>query len=74
MATLKPSKIVKQYGYLDPDFLMTLFPETFSVYESRSEFSFWCLWSAPLLVTTDIRNLEGAKKDILTNEEVIAID
>jgi alpha-galactosidase len=41
---------------------------------SRSEFSFWCLWSAPLFVATDIRKLSGVKKEILTNEEVIAID
>ena len=28
MATLGPSKIAQQFGYMDPDFLETLFPET----------------------------------------------
>lgn len=42
--------------------------------DSRSEFSFWSLWSSPLIVATDVRNLHGARKDILTNPEVIAIN
>jgi len=65
--TLKPSAITKQYGYIDPDFLETLFPITMSFIDSRTEFSFWALWSAPLLVSTDIRNLTDKKKAILTN-------
>ena len=40
---------------------------------SRTEFSFWAIWSAPLLVATDIANLTEAKKSILLNEEVLAV-
>eukprot|EP00045_Choanoeca_perplexa_P006844 m.59296 g.59296 ORF g.59296 m.59296 type:complete len:71 (-) comp13816_c0_seq1:269-481(-) len=32
------------------------------------------LWSAPLLVATDLRNLSVEKRSIVTNQEVIAID
>ena len=42
--------------------------------DSRTEFSFWCLWSAPLLVTSDVRGLFGHRKEILTNAEVIAVN
>ena len=41
---------------------------------ARPRFSFWSLWSAPLFVATDMRNLTAEKREILTNEEVIAID
>jgi alpha-galactosidase len=42
--------------------------------DSRTEFSFWSLWSSPLIVTSDVRNLFGHRKEILTNAEVIAIN
>jgi len=77
MATLVPSKWVREYGYMDPDFLMTLFsqlPDTMGFINSRTEITFWSMWSAPLIVATDIRNLSAKKKELLTNTEVIAID
>ncbi len=40
--------------------------------EQISEFSFWCLWSAPLIVATDVRYLDD-KKHIL-NKEAIAVN
>ncbi len=42
--------------------------------DSRAEFSFWALWSAPLIVTSDVRDLFGHRKEILTNPEVIAVN
>jgi alpha-galactosidase len=42
--------------------------------DSRAEFSFWSLWSAPLIVTSDVRALFGHRKEILTNAEVIAVN
>jgi len=74
MATLPPSKYIKQYGWLDPDFLETMMPITLPFTESRTEYSFWSLWSSPLIVATDIRKLNDQKKSILMNPEVIAID
>eukprot|EP00041_Stephanoeca_diplocostata_P029399 m.867086 g.867086 ORF g.867086 m.867086 type:complete len:434 (-) comp23554_c2_seq1:48-1349(-) len=74
MATLVPSKWIKQYGWLDPDFLMTMYPITMDFTKSRTEFTFWSMWSAPLLVSTDIRHMSNDMHTILMNPEVIAID
>jgi alpha-galactosidase len=74
IATLKPSTFVKQYGWMDPDFLMTLFWPSMTYTYSKTEFSFWSLWSAPLVVATNIYNMTAEKMSILMNAEVIAID
>lgn len=74
IATLKPSTFVKQYGWMDPDFLMTMFWPTMSFIYSRTEFSFWALWSSPLMVATNVYNMTAEKRSILMNEEVIAIN
>lgn len=64
---------------MDPDFLETLF-EPFDAYStmnytnSRTEYTFWSLWSSPLLMATDPADLSDEKKSILMNEEVIAIN
>jgi alpha-galactosidase len=42
--------------------------------EYRTHFSMWALFSAPLLVGTDISNMSKDTRDILFNREVIAID
>ena len=49
-------------------------PVTMSATNSRTEFSFWALWSAPLVVSTDIRNMSQSMRSILTNPEIIAVD
>jgi len=73
-ATLRQSTKIKKFGWLDPDFLETLFWPTMNFVDSRTEFSFWSLWSAPLVIATDLRNLTAEKKAIITNPEVIAVD
>jgi alpha-galactosidase len=42
--------------------------------EYRSHFSFWCLLAAPLMAGNDLRAMNAATRDILTNKEVIAIN
>jgi len=82
MADLQPSKWTQQYGWMDPDFLMTLFLENYTIgdwtpmdyVDSRTEFSFWALWSSPMILATDPRNMSEAKKSIVMNEEVIAVN
>jgi len=59
-------------GWNDPDFLMTG-AITMSHIDSITEFSFWSLFAAPLIVCTDIRDM-STKKDILLNSEVVAIN
>lgn len=52
---------------------MTEFPITMNFIHSRTEFTFWSLWSAPMLVATDVCNLSDEKKSILTNKEVLNV-
>jgi len=65
------SKYAAPGGWNDPDFLM---PGEWWLEEidSQTEFSFWCLFSAPLFVATDIRVLDN-KQEIL-NTEAIAVN
>ena len=74
IADLVPSRWTKPFGWLDPDFLMTDYHPTMDFTASRTEFSFWALWSAPLMVATDLRHMSDDKRAILTNAEVIAIN
>jgi alpha-galactosidase len=57
----------------DPDMLEVgnggLTPE-----ESRSHFSFWALFAAPLMAGNDLASMTPDVRDILTNREVIAVD
>lgn len=74
MADLSPSKYQQPHAWMDPDFLETLFePFTMNYTNSRTEFAFWSLWSAPLLVATDPADMSEEKKAILMNPEVLAI-
>lgn len=42
--------------------------------EYQSQMSLWCLMAAPLMITCDVRNMNAATKNILTNKEVITIN
>eukprot|EP01095_Lingulamoeba_sp_RSL-Kostka_P009897 TRINITY_DN3465_c0_g1_i1.p1 TRINITY_DN3465_c0_g1~~TRINITY_DN3465_c0_g1_i1.p1 ORF type:complete len:422 (-),score=134.95 TRINITY_DN3465_c0_g1_i1:69-1310(-) len=63
-------------GWNNPDFLMigefTEGFDEFSEIDYETEFSFWCLFAAPLIVATDIRNLDN-KQQIL-NEKAIKVN
>ena len=36
--------------------------------------AFWCLWSAPLLMSNDLRDIKPEFKAILQNKHVIAVN
>src|SRR5882672_7434057 len=42
--------------------------------EYRSHFSLWCILAAPLMAGNDLKNMSPEIKEILTNQEVIAVD
>jgi alpha-galactosidase len=42
--------------------------------EYRTQMSMWCMFAAPLIIGTDVRNLRPAALEILSNPEIIAID
>lgn len=42
--------------------------------EYRAHFSMWAIFAAPLMAGNDIRNMNAATREILTNREVIAVN
>lgn len=75
------------YRWADPDFLMTggagcdagimrageRCPGQTEA-EYRTEFALWSLWSAPLLVASDLRNMTAFQRSVLLNRELIAVN
>lgn len=79
------SKFAGPGGWNTPDFLKTggvgcadqlaghLCPNQ-TLEEYRTEFSLWVITNAPLLVSTDIRQLTSVQREILLNPEVIQVN
>ncbi len=42
--------------------------------EYKAHFSFWCLLAAPLMAGNDLRNMDGETREILLNQDAIAIN
>jgi alpha-galactosidase len=42
--------------------------------EYRTQMSMWCMFSAPLMLGCDIREMSDATKSIISNKDIIAID
>ena len=68
-------------GWNDPDMLVVGLNNTGNIkgggcneIEYRSQMSMWCMLSAPLMIGSDIRNMDESTKTILLNKEIIAID
>jgi len=60
-------------GWNDPDYLMTgIWIGGMTPTDWRTEFSFWSLFAAPLVVASDVRDLSN--KQVLLNAEVIAVN
>eukprot|EP01094_Clydonella_sp_ATCC50884_P002197 TRINITY_DN11687_c0_g1_i1.p1 TRINITY_DN11687_c0_g1~~TRINITY_DN11687_c0_g1_i1.p1 ORF type:complete len:425 (-),score=48.40 TRINITY_DN11687_c0_g1_i1:107-1381(-) len=63
-------------GWNDPDYIeigeWTEGFGKFSQMDYQTQFSFWCLWNAPLYVATDVRDLSD--KQQIMNKEAIAIN
>lgn len=58
--------------WFDPDMLVIGNGLTFE--ESRTQMAIWSIWSAPLLMSNDLRDLEKELREILQNKQVIAVD
>jgi len=65
------SKYAAPGQWNDPDYLLPGYFWEFEV-DSVTEFSFWSLFAAPLIVATDVRDLSD--KQVILNKEVIDID
>jgi alpha-galactosidase len=57
----------------DPD-MLEVGNAGLSLTESRSHFSLWCILAAPLMAGNDVRKMPQEIREILTNNEVIAIN
>jgi alpha-galactosidase len=60
-------------GWNDPD-MLEVGNGGMNKEESKTHFSMWAMWSAPLLAGNDIANMSADTKEILMNKEVIAVD
>lgn len=60
-------------GWNDPD-MLEVGNGGMTDTEYRSHFSLWALMAAPLVAGNDLRNMSDATLQILTNEEVIAVN
>jgi len=60
-------------GFNDPDMILCG-DFALSIYECRAQFALWSIWSAPLLMSVDLRRMDPAAKAVVTNKAVIAID
>ncbi|XP_062198842.1 alpha-galactosidase-like [Phragmites australis] len=60
-------------GWNDPD-MLEVGNGGMTTEEYRSHFSIWALMKAPLLIGCDIRSMSKETKDILSNQNVIAVN
>ena len=73
--------IINQSKYLAPyaspghynDMDMLEVGRGLSTQEDKSHFSMWCILSSPLVLGNDLTKLNAQTKEILTNEEVLAV-
>uniref|UniRef100_A0A914EKP6 Alpha-galactosidase n=1 Tax=Acrobeloides nanus TaxID=290746 RepID=A0A914EKP6_9BILA len=42
--------------------------------QARAQMTMWSIWSAPLIMSNDLRNIDPTSKEILLNKRVISVD
>ena len=76
MRIVEMRKDIRKYAgpghWNDPDMLEV--GNGMSANEDHAHFSLWCMMAAPLIAGNDLRSMDKATVDILTNREVIGID
>ncbi len=76
MKVVEMRKDIRQYAgpdhWNDPDMLEV--GKSMTLNEDRAHFSLWCMMAAPLIAGNDLRIMKKETIDILTNEELIAVD
>ncbi|VDM74238.1 unnamed protein product [Strongylus vulgaris] len=61
-------------GWHDPDMLIIGLNPGLTVDQAKVQLSIWSIWSAPLIMSNDLRAIDQQFKEILQNRDVIAID
>uniref|UniRef100_A0A914CM50 Alpha-galactosidase n=1 Tax=Acrobeloides nanus TaxID=290746 RepID=A0A914CM50_9BILA len=59
--------------FIDADMIVAGNPEI-TQDQARVQMSIWSIWSAPLIMSNDLRNITPGHKEILQNKYVIAVD
>ena len=54
--------------------MLTIGNDGLSYEQQKTQMAFWSLWSAPLLVSNDLRTIKPEFKAILTNKQLIEVD
>ncbi|CAJ0559575.1 unnamed protein product, partial [Mesorhabditis spiculigera] len=67
------AKVQKPGAWNDPDMLV-IGNGNLTVEQCRSQMSIWCIWSAPLIMSTDLRILKAEYREILLNKQAIAVN
>ncbi|CDW52032.1 Putative alpha-d-galactosidase melibiase [Trichuris trichiura] len=57
----------------DPDMLV-IGSEKLTPDQARAQMALWCIWSAPLFMSNDLRSIKPVYRDILLNRHLIAMD
>ena len=77
----RSAPFTKPGSWTDADMLITgwigwgrLRPTSLSADEQYSHVSLWCMLSSPLLIGCDMQKLDAFTLNLLTNDEVIAVD
>ncbi|HSA96135.1 MAG TPA: glycoside hydrolase family 27 protein [Acidobacteriota bacterium] len=60
-------------GWNDPDMMIVGMPGLDEA-QNRTLFSLWCIMASPLMAGNDLRRMDKAVIDVLTNLEAIAVD
>ncbi|UXI16833.1 hypothetical protein NH340_JMT02776 [Sarcoptes scabiei] len=60
-------------GWFDPDMLL-IGNNGLSLEQSKTQMNFWSIWSAPLMMSADLRRITPEFKKILQNKELISIN
>ncbi|VDO91704.1 unnamed protein product [Heligmosomoides polygyrus] len=58
----------------DPDMLIIGMKNGLTVDQAKVQMTVWSIWSAPLIMSNDLRDIAPEFKEILLNSDVIAID
>ncbi|KAK6059713.1 alpha-galactosidase [Cooperia oncophora] len=58
----------------DPDMLVIGMKNGLTADQAKVQMSVWAIWSAPLIMSNDLRDIDPIFKEILLNRDVIAID
>lgn len=68
--------IVQYHGpghWFDPDQLV-IGNFALSLDQARTQMALWCLWSAPLYMSNDLRQIDPAMAEVLKNKKLIEVD